>query len=695
MASRGRTILLLTGATASVGMIGTLVFVAFGSGAGIWIVGLGVPATIVAGFWAYTRGVVDSTQVRTSDFLAEQARETATDFREAITVYQRLRDQYDDWDPEVLDTRVETLATDFADAGVRVDPTTGEFEVENPANPRVFDNLGSETDAFVSERDASFREFVAADIRQTNTTLRRLAPEILSETETTAGSPADLPADAGPGTARELLDSARESGKDTVEVAIEQIREAVTEYSQDSGDLDEELAAARSRAAEHDFSGATQQLMRATDVAEEAVGGQFEIDRSAVEDLLTTIDQSPMSDYATRDQFDRVDEIRSEMPDIDSAINAERLNETDARLRETAREMVVEIAEELRTTVGQIEDSEIPAMSYTPPGAVETQYRQRFARTETAEEFRQAWTRSVGELTEALDEAQQEAAVASSYGTVAERIETQLRSTGRVTGEELPVSEPRRFMEPYAAQHPDTQYDDSVPVVSMTDGSETYVLTVTARLADHDGTERGFQVGVSGDEYAETVTENEYAITETFSVSYGEYDVDVSVDDDAITDVSRSLRVTSDRQVEIVLDKQPVVDRVCGTDRSAVEAELPAMEDTLRSRFEDSAEGYLTSESELPIADEFVPCLLAVWAESAGYNARMNDGRVLVYDHPAFAERVTFAVENQVVDGGASLSLADIRDRYLTIPASDELLVSTIREAGLPVSVADGEVRSQ
>lgn len=695
MASRGRTILLLTGATASVGMIGTVVFVAFGSGAGIWIVGLGVPATIVAGFWAYTRGVVDSTQVRTSDFLAEQARETATDFRMAITVYQRLRDQYDDWDPEVLDTRVETLATDFADAGVRVDPTTGEFEVENPANPRVFDNLGSETDAFVSERDASFREFVAADIRQTNTTLRRLAPEILSETETTAGSPADLPADAGPGTARELLDSARESGKDTVEVAIEQIREAVTEYSQDSGDLDEELAAARSRAAEHDFSGATQQLMRATDVAEEALGGQFEIDRSAVEDLLTTIDQSPMSDYATRDQLDRVDEIRSEMPDIDSAINAERLNETDARLRETAREMVVEIAEELRTTVGQIEDSEIPAMSYTPPGAVETQYRQRFARTETAEEFRQAWTRSVGELTEALDEAQQEAAVASSYGTVAERIETQLRSTGRVTGEELPVSEPRRFMEPYAAQHPDTQYDDSVPVVSMTDGSETYVLTVTARLADHDGTERGFQVGVSGDEYAETVTENEYAITETFSVSYGEYDVDVSVDDDAITDVSRSLRVTSDRQVAIVLDKQPVVDRVCGTDRSAVEAELPAMEDTLRSRFEDSAEGYLTSESELPIADEFVPCLLAVWAESAGYNARMNDGRVLVYDHPAFAERVTFAVENQVVDGGASLSLADIRDRYLTIPASDELLVSTIREAGLPVSVADGEVRSQ
>lgn len=694
MRKRTRNIALLFAVVAAVALVGSGALFVSGSQVGVAVVTFGVPAAVIAVVVLYVRNVVNRESAGASEFVHDRARSAATELRGELTTHTRMREQYPDWETRQLDTELTQLADDFGAAGVDVELENEMFTVQDPESPRAFDELESSVSEFADHRDQAFVEFVRSEVESTEGALTRLSPDVLESSAVETVSPSEVPSTDDTERAESVLSRSRERGRETVERACESVRDTISEYDGDPSAIRDHLDDAVARAEESSFTEAVDLIRRGTDAAEREVKSEFTSERAAIENLIETAESSVVSQFVDRDHLDTVEAVSDDLSGVGSAMDAAALDDAESRLRTTCREMIRELESDLAYHIETIQAADIPVGFYTVPPAAGTDYLDELDGTET-DEFRLTWLDAVGELTDAVEEAEQRAAVADSYEMVAEQLDDALRTDGTITGEELPVTEPTQFMELYADSNPEIEYEPAVPRLRAPGGGETYSLEVTAQLTEHGGDEHEFDIELSGDAYQETTTEQEYIAAGTMfrDVPYGSYELTVSVGDDAFLDETRSIRITADQTVTVELDRQSIVERVCGADRSAVESELATVTPELEGLFDD--ENYLTPEMNVPVTDEYVPCLLALWADSAGHDARIEDGRILVYDHDDLAENVRWQVEDQVVSAGEPISFDDIRERYLRVPATDEMLREVLRSSTLDVTIDNTEVRPE
>jgi hypothetical protein len=672
------------------GAVGAGVLLATGSDIGVGLAGIGVPLVVAIGIAVYVQMTINQNATTPGEFVHDRARSAATTFRDEVTAYNRRRSQHPEWETGRLDTQVDQLVDDFAAAGVTVSPDDGTFEVDEPSNPREFDSLEEAVSEFARQRDAAFEEFVESELRRADDALDRLAPDVLAAEEVESVPPSATPSD--PDDAAATLSEARETARDTVERAANRVEETIQEYDGDPATIRESLEQAESAAADGNIETAVAKIEQATSAAEAAVGEAFDDRREAVEALVETVDQSVVETYVDREHVDAVREVGDEISDVDTAMDRSALEDAERRLREHCRAMVEQLQSDLDANIETIQRADIPVGFYTVPAAAGHDYTGQLRSAEDLSAFRTTWVDAVGALTDAVETATEKASVADSYGMIADEIDETLRTTGRVEGSDLRVASPAQFMELYADANPEVEYDPSGPTLSAPGGSETYTLTVTARLADNDGSQYEFRLDVDGESDNRTARATDYVATrESFErLPYGEYEVTATVDDGAFPTVSETVRVTADTELELAVERQSVADRVCGRDRDDVRDQLPTVAGELERTFD--RESHLVPEMEFPVTDEYVPCLLALWAEETDHDARIDDGRVLVYDHDELVERVEHAVRQSVVDGGETLAFETIRSRYLSVPVSDDLLETVVRGAGLDVTVESGEV---
>ena len=673
------------------GGVGASVLLATGSDIGVGLAGVGVPLVVAVGIAVYVQMTINQNATTPGEFVHDRARSAATTFRDEVTTYNRRRGHHPAWETGRLDTQVDQLVDDFAAAGVTVSPDDGTFEIDDPSNPREFDSLEEAVSEFARQRDASFEEFVETEIRRADDALGRLAPDVLPASDIDSVPPSATPSD--PDDAAATLSEARETGRATVERAANQVAETIQQYDGDPATIRESLDRAESAAADGQIETAVEAIEQATSTAEAAVGEAFDDRRETVEALVETVDQSVVETYVDREHVEAVSEIGDEIGDIDTAMDQSALADAERRLRKHCRATVEQLQADLDANIETIQRADIPVGFYTVPAAAGRDYAGQLRSAEDLSVFRTTWVDAVGALTDAVETATEKASVADSYGMVEDEIDETLRTTGRVEGSSLRVASPEQFMQLYADANPEVEYDPSGPTLSAPGGSETYTLTVTARLADNDGSQYEFQLDVDGESDHRTARATDYVATrESFErLSYGEYEVTATVDDGSFPTVSETVRVTADREVELTVERQSVAQRVCGRDRDAVREQIPTVAGELERTFD--RESHLAPEMEFPITDEYVPCLLALWAEEAGHDARLDDGRVLVYDHDELVERVEHAVRQSVVDGGETLTFETIRSRYLSVPISDGLLETVIRGTGLDVTVERREVQ--
>lgn len=672
--------------------LGTGVLLFTGSSVGAGIVVVGVPVLLATGVAGYVRFVVNRGSVGATEFQADRARNVATTFREELTALGQLQRRYPGWDASDVETRARQVADDFESAGVRVDVDAATFTVEDPENPRTFDELERSVAGFATARDESFVAYAETELERTRAAVRRLEPDVLSSDEIDTVSPSALPDDATDAEgAAKTLDRARDRAAETVQTAVDRIESTTAEYDADPTTIRERLREAERLADEGDIPGAVEEIQRATDTVESATEDEFGETRTAVTALIETVRDSVVDDYVDREHVEAVDDVAADVESIGSAMETARLDEARTELRERCRTMVRQLHEDLDRHVDTIAAADVPVGFYSVPPAAGTDHVGQLREAEDLETFRQTWVAAVGELTEAVAEAEQKASVADSYEMVADEMAESLQTNGRVTGGDVPVRQPAQFMELYAETNDEVTYDAAGPTLTVPGGGQTYTVSVTATLSDHDGSQQTFTVALDdGDDRRVDRTEAPVATSTTFeSVSYGEYDLEVSVDDDAYLPVSRSLSVSEDATLDVELERQSVIDRVCD-DRAAVEAQLDTVADTLAERYDDA--NHLSPEMDIPVADEYVPCLLAVWAESANCDVRIDDGRVLVYDHEAVTQEVVFAVRETVVEGDDALSYDALRSRYLAVPVSDELIRQVIRDSELDAAAGPREV---
>ena len=672
-------------------IIGLAVFLYFGSQLGFYVIGIGAPLVVVVATGLYVQQVLNRGSTSQGDFIQQAARSASEAFRNELTVFNRLRSTYPRWDPNTVRTRAEQLADDFDTAGVDIDLDTTTFTVQSPGSVQEFDHLQEEVEAFATSRDNEFLSFARSEIDRAHDGAATVADSILNDGDTASIRVDDLGEDASLETAEQTLTDARGTATAAYEKAAKRIESAVEDYDADQARVESHLTEAREHIEDHDWRGAHDRLRRAQQTAESEVDEAFSADRETLEQLLSTINSTDIETYADERDLDTFAEARDHLDNIDSALASGELDALGTEVRTAAERVVDTLEDELERHISVIRDAEVPASFYTAPPAVETDYGGRLAETDELAAFRREWLSAADELLEAVEEAEQKASIADSYSMVEQRITDELRSSGRVTGDDLPVRKPHQFLLLYADSHPEVEPGSGTPELVIPGGGETYEVTVNARLASETGKEHDLITTLSGKGVDRRETISTHVSTETVfeDVPYGEYTVTVQTPSEAFSDQERTVELADDDSLNIVLPEVSIRQRVCGGDEEEVRDQLPTVSSRLAEEFE--REEYLTPDSSIQVAEEYVPCLLAVWAEDVGHETRIDDGRLLVYDHEQFSSRLETITTHNLTDGD-TMTYDEMRRKFLSVPASDDLIAQTLRELDTGVSVDKTEV---
>lgn len=681
------------------GIVAAGAFVAFGSQIAVYSVVAIVPVLAVVGF-LWVRGSMSSGGRGAQSLSKQRARSLARDFESVWQEYRTIRAEA----PGVLDTDslpVDRVVSELEDDGIDVDRETGSASLGRLASisPPDLESLEATSRSLeeLEERlDEQVTEGAREEIRSINATLARIDDLIAVDPPRT---PEDVPDATDDDTAwrqpLETVKTHREYARESIDDAIDAVRETVERTDGvDPGVVEDELQAADAAAADGNFDDAVDRVQSAQAEVRSSGDDQFRTERRELLALVDAVESTELGSGVDSDRLERLDAIAQQIEELTDAMEATTLRERGDELRSVCVGIIDDLESDLEESVRTLENADLPPGYYSRPDAADENYVADLESVGTVASFRQSWLGAASDLTEALERVQPKANVARGYETVAERIDETLRRTGRVTAEDLPVSEyEEQFMGLYAREHDAVEFDPSVPSLSIPGGAESYSVSVTAEF-ETPGEKRTATVELSGPDFEESETIETYKAAEvTFeSLPYGEYDLAVRPHTDDEAPVERSVTVDADRSISVVMEEVPLEERLCEGLDDPVGA-FENMQSRLTDRFEEA--DHLSSEMSFPIDDEYVPCLLAMWGRDHDAEVTADGDVVYVYEPGDVTAELRKVVEHNL-EPGETIGFDRLRSRFLSVELPDEVLEQIAIEAGFDgVTVTEDGLRKE
>ena len=666
----------IAGTVVATAIVGIGVFLYFGSQLGVIALVVGIPTAVIVGTLVYVRSVATRPGGSAHEFVRQQGRTAGDELRKFHTEFSSLSERHPRWEPTTVISEFEHLQGALREEGVDFDPSDGTYSVSTTdANPANLEDLTGKIPDLQDDAEAAFESFVRAELDRLDGLADRLVEEGLANKASIA--PNSIGED--PDEHEEALDDARTALGSRIEGAIDRLGALAAE--QPDADLGDHLDSASDDAAEGRLEDAVDTLTAARAALESDLSTRFEADREELTSLVDVVLSSSVDEYVPADMIDAVERLKRELDGMESALDVDELDIVRDETRDACIEIVEEMASILDDDLSTLASASVSVEFYSRPEVADEDHVARLRGAATVEEFRRQWLQSVGELALAIDEISEKAAVAQAYPKISDRIDDALREHGEVTGEDLPVTEPGLFMGLYASDHPAVTYDQATTRLIAEEASETYTVTVQAGFED-TGEKRAVTVTVTDDDREWTdVSRFNFVDEFTFEdVPYGEYTVTAVADEEGYGSPERSVFVDDDVRVELTVPEVALREQVCDGIESDVRNVLDDVAPRLTERFE--TEEYLAEGMEFPFVDEYVPCMLALWAEREGMAVRHDDGQMLVFDEGRLRSRLSNIVEYNM-EPDETMAFDAVRNRFLEVPASDELIVEILADSAV------------
>lgn len=652
------------------------VFVWSGSQAATWFVIVGIPLITVAGIALYVRGVIARSGTSEQQFVRTRAQSTAEEFQTCVRRVNELQNAYPDWNP-AIDARLDSVAGDFRTEGVAFDLESGAYDLGkgvNNADLPAFEQLSTEVDDLETTVDASLREFGEEEVSRIETTLERLDEADLVEFDRRLQRPVD---DASIPEYRDAIDSAQEDAVETIETAIETVREMGRGETQpDDGEaIERDLESAGDAVDRYEFESAVDSILAAQDRLRDEFAGSFEVERDAVLALTAAVTEADVAEHVDAEYLDDVSRIESTVDGMDSALDLTELSRPRSELRRTCVDMIATMELELAADVRTLRNADLPSGYYTEPAVVDEQFVDEINDIDDFGVFTERWATIAAELRDALDTASTKAAVIDAYDDVAETIEAELEQHGEVTGDALPVRHADQFLGLYFRRNDSVEFDPDIPLLRR--GTvETHELTIDITY-DRGGETRTATIELTGSGYTETVTiETRIAGTATITgVPAGTYTLSADPGDETFGHVEREIRLEEETTTSVEFTEQSLREQVCADIDTDIEAILPEVRPRLETLFED--EGYVSTATDLPVRSSYAPCVLAVWAEQTSYDVCRDGEAVVVYDRDQLERELTNVLRYNV-ESGDRLTFDELEQNFLSAPVPGPVIRDVI-----------------
>lgn len=673
MKSQYKTALGIGGLVVGTVVVGLGLFLYTGSQLGVYFIFGGAPVVAISAVAVYVQRQVRPSQVDQADFARQRANGVAESIRSFWKTYDRLRERYPEWEARTTENDFSQLLRNAEKNGIEFDREAGQYTTGGTGDVRELNALEDDVEVLATVRDESFESFARDRLASADALTPLVERDLVSESSVRTPDAGELES-VSEADAPERYDELLQTYDRTARAALDEARAEVERLAEERG-LDrtvvaDDLTEAEGAAQSGDYGRAVDATVRALGRVESELADEFDADRRSVEALLDTVESSVADQYVSPSLLDEVESVRREVEQVDSALDVDVLESHASTLRETCTAMVEEMQTELADDVETLSDA--PPSFTTIPDAAGTDHVTRLDSTTNLEAFRRAWLSTVGDLSTGLDTTERDAAVVEAYPGVEDEIADALRANGEVTPADVPVRDAGPFFELFAAQHPDASYAPSDERLTTGGAGERYALDVRPRF-ETGGDERELRVEVDGANYAEESSTRTHLVGQVAfeSVPYGEYDVTADTPADGYVAESTTVYLDDDTTVELTVSEASLAERVCDGQQSALHDELPELAPELDRKLDE--DGYVDPSMSFPIRDDFVPCLLAMWGEQSDGRACLDGGDVLVFDESRLTNRLENILTHNL-SSGDSMSYDTMRERYLTVPASDQLL---------------------
>ncbi|MFC4540388.1 hypothetical protein ACFO5R_00360 [Halosolutus amylolyticus] len=659
--------------------VGAGVFVTTTSEFAVWFVIGGIPLIIVGGIALYVRGVVSRDGTSEQQYVRKQAQAVAQEFQRTVRDVNDLSDTYADWE-FTADARLESIAGDFRAQGVEFDLGSGAFDLTKGvanADVQAFEELSAEVDRLDDDVETEFRTFANEELLRLADAIDRLEAVDLATPDAAIADPAD---DAGIPDCRDAVDARRAIAGEMIKTSIDTVHEMKRggQRPDDAKRIEGDLDAAAEALDHHEYGAAVESVLEARDRLRDQFSGSFEAERDAVLTLVDAVEAAGVAAHIDAEYLDAVDVVESAVTGMDSALDLSEVSRRRADLRRTCIEIVAAMERDLADEAETLRRADLPAGYYTEPAIVNEDFVDELEQIEEFDRFTERWRDVAGSLANAVDTATTKVAVVDAYEDVAETIAAELEASGQVTDDDLPVRNAEEFLGLYYRQNESVELDPDVPVLRVGD-VDTHDLTVEIAY-ERGGAERTATLSLSGAGYNESATvETRVAGTTTFTdVPTGSYELSGTPGDEVFAPIERSVRVDDKKTISVEFTEQSLRERVC----SDTSADMADHLSELRPRLEElyNAEGYVSTTMDLPVRSSHTPCLLAVWAESDGYDAtETSEGEIVVFEQDRLERELTNVVRYNL-ESGDRLPFDELERNFLTAPVPRSVIWDAVAD---------------
>jgi len=697
MKDRTRTVLGIGVLTLLIAAVGAGVFVFVSTKLGVYVVVGGVPLVLVGSAAAYVRGTVGG-DGNTGQYVEQRTKQVGESLRDVWRSLDAIETEYPRFSVDTLRSRAESLAADYEAQGGSFDRDSGSFSVgSEAANAELqeLERIDGELTTLAADRDDELYEFVTTQLASVESSLAALADAGLTGEPPRYEEP-PTPAEGAPSGVdyRDVVGDAlfdyREDADAFVADAIDRVREIRRSAT---GPIDEQAVESRLDAAadarrDGEYATAVDDVLEARSELESELSGSFDAERDALLSLAGVVLESDADRFVAVDPFDTVETVERELEALDSALDVEALTRHRESMRAATREIVEALDAELGDAVRSLEAEDLPAGYYTRPAVADEDPVATFRSTDDIAALEREWRAVVERLVDAVDAMETKATVVEAYPDVSETIDEELRASGTVTAEDLPVRHAEQFFGLYFRRNPDVEFDPDAP--SLSRGSvESYSVDVAVSYDEGSEDKRTAVVELSNDGgfEAREVVETHLVGSTTFEdVPFGEHTLAVEPREDEYVPVERSIQVDEDVDVTVDVAQQSLYDQLVGDEEATIRSQVEEFGPRLADRFAD--QGYLSTEMEFPITDEYVPGLLAAWADAEGYAIARADGVVYVYDGDQLSQEIMNVIKYNI-DADETLPYDRLRSNFLSTPVPDEVIAELAAGTGLAVTATD------
>ena len=661
------------------GAVSAAIFISEGAQMAVYAQVAVIPLLLLGGYVWVNRTVQSAGSSRT-EFERRKARLLGEQLSDVWQTAQQINRAY----PRCLTATewesLERIVTEAESAGIAFDGEAGTFEMtKNLGSLEEFNRLEGELERAETDLYEGFRHNSQQDLTAVTNSLKRLSPVVPDSEppQRTLSSDNQHWQDVA-----DVLDDHYEAATQYIYDVCEQIQQVQQGADGPANPaVEQQLSSARQAADAREFEQAATAVLDARDLIARETSGAFHDRRDALEELIAIASGVSIPPGIASEYEQRLDEYARELETLDDAMGINDIHELEQDVRELLCGVVSDLQSRRDELVETLGTHDIPEGWYDPPDNATTSYLSQLTTTPNIDSFTDEWETAVEELVAVIDELEPKSTVVSGYDRIEPQITETLKKEGVVTGEDLPVGElEEQFLILYYRNHMNrVEYDPGGPQLVSSTGTESYTVSVIVEF-DVGGDERELTIRLTGATHtAEETAVTPFATTVSFDeVPYGEYTLEVIPDSQEFGPVTREITVDDDLEIDIELTQRTLREQLCEGLDIDIEHTLSEFSSRLEEQFE--AEQYLHSDMSVPIADEYVPCLLVSWAEENGYTVGRDGDDITVFER----ERVQKELENVIrynLEDDETKSFAALRNNFLSAPISDTMLTELVEES--------------